>query len=212
MVAANTTTYQNNGLSASTPYFYRVRATNAVGNSAYTAVATAATGAATGGGTGGVAIVVDGNGADWSTVTPLTTSGAGGVTGLKVYGDASYLYVLATGATNTNYSVFIDSDNATATGFKAGLWNPEGSDYVLENGVLHKYSGSGQNWSWSTVGVSQGGILAVKTAGVLEIRIPRASLAGSGASLRLGVDIENASWTTVGTIPASGSAQATFAF
>jgi len=47
--AANATTFANTGLTASTTYFYRVRATNATGDSAYTSVANAATLAAGGG-------------------------------------------------------------------------------------------------------------------------------------------------------------------
>jgi len=47
--AANATTFANTGLTASTSYFYRIRATNASGDSAYTSVANAATLAAGGG-------------------------------------------------------------------------------------------------------------------------------------------------------------------
>src|SRR6187551_3813778 len=42
--AANTTSYISSGLVNSTKYFYRIRATNAGGNSAYTSVVTATTG------------------------------------------------------------------------------------------------------------------------------------------------------------------------
>ena len=42
-VAANATTYQNTGLTASTSYVYRVRAYNGAGNSAYTSTATTST-------------------------------------------------------------------------------------------------------------------------------------------------------------------------
>jgi len=45
-IAANATTYNVTGLSASTTYYFRVRASNATGNSAYTATAFAATSAA----------------------------------------------------------------------------------------------------------------------------------------------------------------------
>src|SRR5262249_48659845 len=43
---AGSTSYQNTSLSASTTYYYRVRASNAVGDSAYTATANATTPAA----------------------------------------------------------------------------------------------------------------------------------------------------------------------
>ena len=99
-----------------------------------------------------------------------------------------------------------------STGYSGGLWNPEGSDYSLENGVLHKYTGTGGNWSWSSSGVNQAGIKAVKAAGVLELKIPRASLVGLGANIRIGVDIESPDWNNVGAIPATGSAQAPYAF
>ncbi|MBI5383638.1 MAG: fibronectin type III domain-containing protein [Verrucomicrobia bacterium] len=42
-VGANVTTYANTGLSASTTYYYRVRASNSAGNSAYSATASATT-------------------------------------------------------------------------------------------------------------------------------------------------------------------------
>ncbi|MBI5383637.1 MAG: fibronectin type III domain-containing protein, partial [Verrucomicrobia bacterium] len=44
-VGANVTSYANTGLSASTTYYYRVRASNAAGNSAYSATASATTAA-----------------------------------------------------------------------------------------------------------------------------------------------------------------------
>ena len=47
-IAANTTSYSDNTVSASTIYFYRIRATNANGNSAYSNEATATTPGATG--------------------------------------------------------------------------------------------------------------------------------------------------------------------
>ena len=47
-IAANTTSYSDNTVTASTTYFYRIRATNANGNSAYSNEATATTPGATG--------------------------------------------------------------------------------------------------------------------------------------------------------------------
>ena len=43
--AANVISYSNSGLAANTRYYYRVRATNAAGNSAYSNVVNALTGA-----------------------------------------------------------------------------------------------------------------------------------------------------------------------
>ncbi|MEI6209494.1 MAG: DUF1566 domain-containing protein [Desulfuromonadales bacterium] len=50
--AANAASYNDTGLTASTAYYYRVRATNSVGDSGYSNEANATTSAASGGGTG----------------------------------------------------------------------------------------------------------------------------------------------------------------
>ena len=52
-VGANVTSYSNTGLTASTTYYYRVRAYNSGGNSSYSSEANATTSAASGGGGGG---------------------------------------------------------------------------------------------------------------------------------------------------------------
>jgi hypothetical protein len=206
-VGSNVTSYVNTALASGTTYYYRVAATNSAGTSAYSNVANATTQNST-----STVITIDGNTSDWSNVPAISTSGTGGLTSLKAYNDATYLYLLVQGTTRANYIVFINSDNVTSTGYKSGLWSQEGSDYDLENGTLYKYTGTGLNWRWSTSGVTQSGIAAVKNSSVIEIRIPRANLVGMASTIKLGVDIENSSWTTVATIPAEGSAQATYTF
>jgi hypothetical protein len=204
--AANAATFSNTGLAASTTYYYRIRSTNTAGSSAYTTVANATTQSAG----GGITITVDGNTADWAAIAAISTTGSGGVTSLKACSDATYLYILVQGTTSTNYDLFINKDNNTATGIISTLWVPEGSDYVLENGVLNLYNGTGANWSWTTTGVTQTGISVIKTPTVIEARIPKASITGLGSTIKIGVDIESATWTNVGAIPVAGSPQATY--
>lgn len=205
-VGGNVTNYASTGLTAASTYYYRVKATNSAGDSGYSNVANATT-TSSGGGT--TTITIDGNAADWASISAISTSGNGGLTTLKAYSDATNLYFLVQGTTNTNYSFFIDKDNATGTGF-TGLWSPEGSDYSLENGTLNKYNGTGTNWSWTTSGVTQTGISAVKNASTIEAKIPRANISGLGSVIRIGVDIENSGWTTVGTIPTEGTSLASY--
>jgi hypothetical protein len=206
-VGSNVTSYQNTGLTAATTYYYRVKATNSAGDSGYSNVANATT-QSSGGGT--TTITIDGNASDWASISAISTSGNGGLTTLKAYSDASNLYLLVQGTTNTNYIIFINKDNTTTTGY-TGLWNPEGSDYVLENGTLSRYNGTGgTNWGWTSSGVTQTGISAVKNASVIEVKIPKANISGLGTVIKVGVDIENSSWTTVGTIPTEGSAMASY--
>lgn len=59
--ASNVTSYTNTGLSASTTYYYRVRAAGASGDSAYTSVASGTTSAGGGGG-GGAILTMDSGG------------------------------------------------------------------------------------------------------------------------------------------------------
>lgn len=205
-VASNVTSYQNTGLSAATTYYYRVTATNSAGASAYSNEASATT--LQGG--GNTSITIDGNTGDWSSIVSISTNGIGGLTSLKAYSDATDLYILAEGTTSTNYIVFINKDNVSTTGYTAGLWSPEGSDYYVENGVLYKYNGTGGNWQWSQSGVSQTGIASVKTGSAIELKIPKASIVGLGTTIKLGVDSENSSWTTVATIPSEEGAMATY--
>ena len=53
-----------------------------------------------------------------------------------------------------NIQVYLDTDNNPATGYKA--WSSTsttaetGAEYLVQNGVLYKYTGRGNNWSWSS--------------------------------------------------------------
>ena len=207
---SNSTSWQDTSLQAVTKYFYRVRSTNSAGNSPYSGVAGATTSAAAPGGTPN--IVVDGIVSDWANIASLSAPGTGGVTALRAHADATYLYLLVNGTVGTNYAVFLNTDNLTTTGISSSYWTPEGSDYMLENGVLYKHAGAVSTWSWTKLGVLQTGIQAVKKTGVLEIRIPRAALVGSAKAVRIGVEYSNSSWSTTGTIPSANGPQAQFTF
>jgi hypothetical protein len=47
--------------------------------------------------------------------------------------------------------VFIDSDNNAGTGWITSSNPTIGADYVIENGTLYKYAGSGNDWTWTQV-------------------------------------------------------------
>lgn len=71
-IAANTTTYSNTGLTASTTYYYRIRAYNAVGNSSYSNETSATTAAAGGNLPANVL-----NLTNWKITLPIDGSDAG---------------------------------------------------------------------------------------------------------------------------------------
>ncbi len=150
-----------------------------------------------------IPITVDGNASDWSDVPSLSTSGNGGLTNLKAYDDGEYLYIMAQGSTNTNTIFFLNTDDDTATGYKNGLWSPEGSDYNIENGTLYTYTGSGTSWNWNNV--SNTDITYVKNASVIELRIAKSSINNFAGRIGIGLDVETSSWNTVATIPATGN-------
>ncbi|WP_082396047.1 fibronectin type III domain-containing protein [Olleya sp. ITB9] len=151
----------------------------------------------------GVEITIDGNATDWSSIASISTNGTGGLTSLKAYDDSDYIYILAQGTMNSNYIFFINTDNNTTTGYKNGLWSPEGSDYSIENGSLFEYSGSGTNWSWTLKGSSS--ITVVKNANMIELKVAKSAFPNLQNAIGIGLDIENSSWNTVGTLPASGT-------
>lgn len=197
---SNTTTYTQSGLNVATTYYFRVRAINAAGNSNYTSTVSALT----------ASVTVNGSATEWSGVTALATA-ATGITSLKAASNATYLFLIAQGTINTNYNVLLNTDNNTATGYQ-GNWTSSGCDYLVQNGTLHKYNGTGSNWSWTTTDVTQTGIQHVKNASVIELRIPRASMVGMATTIKLGVETSNSSWATTALLPTAGNAQATYTF
>jgi hypothetical protein len=158
---------------------------------------------------GGGTITVDGNASDWSSKPSIATNGTGGLTTLKAADNSTYLFVLAQGTSiSTNYQIFIDSDNNnTGTGEYTGSdWPSSGFNYMVENGTLFTYTGTGANWLWS----SAGAITAVKNSTVLEARIPKSSLGTLASGIRLAVVSINSSWVDVGYVPAAGGSGASY--
>lgn len=162
-----------------------------------------------GGGGGGGTITVDGSASDWSAKPSIATNGTGGVTTLKAADNSSYLFILAQGTSiSTNYQIFIDTDNNnTGTNEYVGSdWPSTGFNYLVENGTLFSYSGTGTNWSWTSVGA----ITAVKNATVLEARIGKSSLGTLSSTIKLAVVSINSSWAKVGFVPATGGNGASY--
>lgn len=102
-------------------------------------------------------VTVDGNDADWAGITPIA-AGTGGIVDFssfikdkKVYAFAHYHGDVST---TPFRNLFIDSDNSTSTGYQQyGAIPATGSDYMVQNGKLYKYTGANGLWGWTSIGV-----------------------------------------------------------
>lgn len=84
--------------------------------------------------------------------------------------DVNYQFVGSSSA--ALYQVYIDTDKNAATGF--GVLTGVGADYLLENGTLHKYTGTGgSNWSWG----NSKPITHTKSLGFVTWKVARVDLA-----------------------------------
>ncbi|MEM7256455.1 MAG: Ig-like domain-containing protein, partial [Pseudomonadota bacterium] len=130
-------------------------------------------------------ITVNGNIDDWNGIAsfgvdPLDANGLNDsidwVEGWVAH-DSQNIYVAYENETATSlswgYGVYIDTDNNVTTGFNGFLGEyPIGADFLIEGSDVQKYTGTGTNWSWTSVATADIGF-AGNTA---EIAVSRALL------------------------------------
>jgi hypothetical protein len=133
------------------------------------------------------AITVDGNASDWSSIAAIST-GSSNIQTLKASSNATQLYLLAQGLHLTSKTqIYMNSDNVSQTGFSVPNWTSSGADYLLEAGVLYRYSGSGPDWSWTQTAVLAGTVNYKVSDAVLELAIPLSKLGvNPGSKITLG--------------------------
>lgn len=69
-----------------------------------------------------------------------------------VTSDARSLYLIYESTNSDNdISIYIDSDVSASTGYKISKWKNAGADYLIENGILYKYTGNGDTWSFHRI-------------------------------------------------------------
>jgi hypothetical protein len=152
-------------------------------------------------------IVIDGEASEWLSVPNGASATAQSTTSLKaVYDGATYLYFLSQGVgMGPNYNLFINSDGNANTGFKLSEWSASGADYLLENGVLYQYSGTGTDWAWTSKGTS--GVMQSKNSSVFEARIAVSTLGNvSPGTLSYGFRDLTAGYSLVSQLPVAGNA------
>jgi hypothetical protein len=77
--------------------------------------------------------------------------------------------------TPTFVRVYVDSDQKTTTGYPLGTI---GADYLIENGYLYRYAGSGGSWAWTLIKT----VSLSKSSGVATWNVARSDL-GSPAGI-----------------------------
>lgn len=149
-------------------------------------------------------IGINGNFDDWSGVTTISTNGSGGLTELKVVDDENLIYLYVGTVTNTHYQFYLDTDN-NASGsneFTGSSWSANGMNYLIENGTLFHYVGSGPDFTWDPI-LS---LDAQKTASGVELVLNKSLLTDLAATINIGYANLNSSYNEVGIIPDDNSA------
>jgi|GEM_PF-394227 len=139
-------------------------------------------------GDGDSAITVDGAALEWSAIAELSNSSSN-VRSMKAYTTKEQLYIVVTGnLLMQKGQLFINTDQNGESGFQAPYWSGSGSEYMVENGVLYKYSGKGKtNWAWTEVRSYKKDNKFVATSTVVELEISLADLGVQSAEgLRVG--------------------------
>ena len=134
---------------------------------------------------------IDGDLSDWSGTTSFGRDGAditlagtqADIIETWMGNDSQYLYLAYTNDGPINFGTwwpwqtYFDTDNNANTGFKIdGI----GVDYILQGGVLSRYTGSGTNWSWAYVANAEFANGGTQT----ELRLQRSAI-GNPDNFRL---------------------------
>lgn len=101
-----------------------------------------------------------------------------------------------------NYLYFIDTDNDKKTGFISSNWDNGGSDYMIQNGHLHKSQSNGTSWEWKLKHK-----VALEEKNKIAIAKSDIGLA-SNAVIKVAVLVLSEAWDSVeGVYPNSGKMQ-----
>ena len=97
-------------------------------------------------------IVIDGQAEDWNGITAVYSIPGQPAESIKAYNNGDSLYFVVQGAgMQSAFQLFIDADNDALTGYHAWQWQTNGSDYLVENGILYKYQGTSGEWNWAEI-------------------------------------------------------------
>jgi hypothetical protein len=154
-------------------------------------------------GGGGTTITVNGSLSDWSNVPAIATASGQTSTSLKVFSNSTTLYfgVAGSGMSATDYQIFINADNNTATGYQDNVFTGSGADYMIENGTFYKSTGTAWGWTSATATIQ-----VSKNSSVTELSINRSAFSGPALSSTIRAAYKDmVNWATVSKLPSSGA-------
>ena len=93
----------------------------------------------------------------------------------------------------------IDADNDAGTGYHTSEWKDFGYDYMIEDGILYRYSGAG-DWQWDKIAVVSTMQKREKGAEILELSVPMDSLPVA-SQFRIGVMTHGSDWSDTDYLP-----------
>ncbi len=72
---------------------------------------------------------------------------------IDISDDGTNLYISVVGSNVSNtYEAYVNTDNGPTTGYiDAGIWSTMGADFLIQNGQLFSYSGTSNQWGWTSV-------------------------------------------------------------
>jgi uncharacterized protein YjdB len=150
-----------------------------------------------------VNITINGSLSDWSSVSAIASASGQTSTSMKVYSNSTTLYfgVAGSGMSATDYEIFINADNNSATGYQDGTFTASGADYMIENGTLYRSTGTG--WSWVS---ATGTIQVSKNSSVTELAINRSAFTTPALGSSITVAYKDlVSWSPVSKLPSTGA-------
>jgi|GEM_PF-3025439 len=124
---------------------------------------------------------------------------------LTVSDDLANLTLTVQGGVITDqFLTFIDTDNNASTGYTSGTVS--GADYLVENGNLQSYAGTGSNYSWTfikTIGSTDSPVNSYLSQRVITIGKDDVGLTTEGDTVNVSY-ANMVSWSPTDYIPASG--------
>ena len=143
-------------------------------------------------------VAIDGDFGDWLPIDILASNGLF----MKAADDANAFYMYIGGSLGSNYQIFLDTDNnnSGAGEYTFTYWTQTGFNYLIENGALYAYTGTGADWTWTF----QGQITAEKTNTELELRIDKSVFNANIANF--GFLARDSNWGEIARIPTNNAA------